>query len=87
MIAPPGVKEVNLPSMVAGDAGRSLAFSFPGTTSSGRGDLQRPWNFYVVVTTNLLDAEPLFTWAQDQPQRGRSDPSRQLRPRPLRRHV
>jgi pre-peptidase len=66
MVAPPGVKEVNLPSMVAGDAGR-VAISFPGTTSNAHGDLQRPWDFYVVVSTNMLDADPLFTWKRVNP--------------------
>ena len=62
MVAPPGVVEVNFPAVAAGDAGR-IALTFPGTTVGARGDLRRPWNGYVVVSTNALDEEPLFTWA------------------------
>ena len=42
MIAPPGVKEVNFPTITAGDAGH-IALTFPGTmvgtatTKRGRG--------------------------------------------------
>ena len=62
MVAPPGVVEVNFPAIAAGDEGR-IALTFPGTTAGARGDLRRPWNSYVVVSTNALDEQPLFTWA------------------------
>jgi hypothetical protein len=60
MIAPPGVHEVNFPSIDVGDPGR-IAITFPGTTSSaGHKDLKRPWNSYVVMSTNALSKNPLF---------------------------
>jgi hypothetical protein len=37
--------------------------TFPGTTVGARGDLRRPWNGYVIVSTHALDAQPLFTYA------------------------
>jgi hypothetical protein len=59
MIAPPGVHEVNWPTVIAGDPGK-IAITFPGTTASDSTDLTRPWNGYVVISTNALDANPLF---------------------------
>jgi hypothetical protein len=59
MIAPPGVTEINLPAMVAGEAGK-LAISFVGTTSEDLGDTKRPWNSYMLVTTDALSANPTF---------------------------
>ncbi len=59
MIAPPGVSEVNWPSVAAGDDGRVTIY-FPGTTVDDREDKTRPWNIYVVATENALDPEPLF---------------------------
>lgn len=59
MIAPPGVSEVNYPSVAAGDEGRVTIY-FPGTTVDDREDKTRPWNSYVVATENALDDEPLF---------------------------
>ncbi|HEV2889844.1 MAG TPA: sialidase family protein [Frankiaceae bacterium] len=64
MIAPPGVREVNWPTIDAGDPGR-IAITFPGSTAVGDGnerstDLSRPWNSYVVVSTNALSSKPLF---------------------------
>lgn len=59
MIAPPGVHEVNFPTITAGDPGK-IAITFPGTTVDNRKDPTRPWNSYVVVSTNALDADPLF---------------------------
>lgn len=59
MIAPPGVNEVNWPSVAAGDEGRVTIY-FPGTTVDDREDKTRPWNSYVVATENALDPEPLF---------------------------
>lgn len=66
MIAPPGVHEVNWPTIDAGDPGR-IAITFPGTTAVNEDDrtkpstdLTRPWNSYVVVSTNALSSNPLF---------------------------
>jgi hypothetical protein len=59
MVAPPGVKEVNFPEITAGEAGK-VAITFPGTESATRTDARRPWNDYVVISTNVLDANPLF---------------------------
>jgi hypothetical protein len=60
MIAPPGVHEVDFPSIDVGDPGK-IAISFPGTTSAGGvKDKTRPWNSYVVVSTNALSKNPLF---------------------------
>jgi hypothetical protein len=60
MIAPPGVQEVNFPSIDVGDPGR-VAVTFPGTMSTGGAkDKTRPWNSYVVVSTNVLSHNPLF---------------------------
>jgi hypothetical protein len=61
MIAPPGVHEVNFPAIAAGDAGR-IAITFPGTTTRGGADASRPWNSYVLVSTNALSSNPLFVW-------------------------
>ena len=60
MIAPPGVHEVDFPSIDVGDPGK-IAITFPGTTSTGGSkDKTRPWNSYVVMSTNALSANPLF---------------------------
>ena len=61
MVAPPGVHEVNFPAIAAGDAGR-IAITFPGTTSRNQNDANRPWNTYVMVSTYMLNAYPLFVW-------------------------
>jgi len=54
MIAPPGVREVQWPTVAAGAKGR-IAITFPGTTVNDATDLTRPWN-YVVTSTNALAA-------------------------------
>ena len=60
MIAPPGVHEVDFPTIDVGDPGK-VAITFPGTTSAGGSkDKTRPWNSYVVMSTNALSANPLF---------------------------
>ncbi len=61
MIAPPGVQEVNFPTIDAGDEGR-IVIHFPGTVVGDRSDAQRPWNLYQVVSTSALDANPLFVF-------------------------
>lgn len=71
MIAPPGVRAVNFPEIIAGDEGR-IAVIFPGTalndvpedevdgTPERQANPDRPWNSYMVVSTNALDPNPLF---------------------------
>ena len=59
MIAPPGVAEVNFPVIEAGDEGK-IAINFPGTTVDDMEDKKRPWNQYIVASTNALAANPLF---------------------------
>lgn len=70
MMAPPGVHEVNFPTIAAGDPGRIVVL-FPGSESQDFSDATRPWNIYVVTSVNALDANATFTWtvAND-----RSDP-------------
>lgn len=70
MIAPPGVTEINFPTIEAGDAGR-LAVTLVGSstddpeqreyTTSG-GDQKRPWNQYVMVTEDALAERPLYLY-------------------------
>jgi len=59
MIAPPGVFEVNFPTITAGDPGK-IAITFPGTMVNDQSDPTRPWNSYVVISTNALETNPLF---------------------------
>ena len=58
MIAPPGVKAVNFPSIDAGSPGH-VAITFPGTTAEDKTPA-RPWNYYVAVSTDALSALPTF---------------------------
>jgi hypothetical protein len=62
MVAPPGVKNTNFPVIEAGDAGR-IAVSFPGTLKSTESARTATWNQYVAVSTNALDAQPVFVSA------------------------
>lgn len=55
MIAPPGVVEVNFPTIAAGDEG-AIAITFPGSTRADGS----AWNQYAIVSTNALDERPLF---------------------------
>lgn len=64
MIAPPGVNEVNFPTVDAGDEGK-VAITFVGSPADSPGalggaDATRPWNQYVLASTNALDASPVF---------------------------
>jgi len=43
----------------AGANGR-IAISFPGTTQGNMNDKARPWDYYVVTSTNALAANPTF---------------------------
>lgn len=67
MVAPPGVKLTNFPSLAVGDAGR-VVLTFPGTGDPGANHLDSngnptshaPWNYYVVETQNGLAPRPTF---------------------------
>ena len=59
MIAPPGVHEVNFPTIAAGETGK-IALTFPGTPVNNRDDATRPWNSYVVVSPDALSDDPTF---------------------------
>jgi hypothetical protein len=59
LIAPPGVTQANFPTIAAGDRGR-IAILFPGSTSKSHDDPSRPWNDYLVTSTNALSKNPLF---------------------------
>jgi hypothetical protein len=63
MMAPPGVHEVNFPTIAAGDAGRIVVL-FPGSESQDFNDPTRSWNIYVVVSVNALDSNPTFLWTR-----------------------
>lgn len=72
MVAPPGVTEVNLPSLAVGDDGKvvmiyqgtSATCCYPTATANGRAYAKAAWNGYMTITTNALDAlssgEPVF---------------------------
>jgi hypothetical protein len=59
MITPPGVYEVNFPTITAGQTGK-IALTFPGTPVNDRTSATRPWNSYVVLSTDALSANPTF---------------------------
>ena len=59
MFSPPGVYEVNFPAITAGDPGK-IAVTFPGTMVNDQSDYTRPWNSYVLVSTNALSSNPVF---------------------------
>ena len=59
MVAPPGVREVQWPTVYAGAAGR-IAIGFPGTNVGDMGDKTRPWDHHVVVSNNALADSPTF---------------------------
>jgi hypothetical protein len=72
MIAPPGVQEVNFPTISAGAAGR-IAIAFPGTMSKDDEDTTRPWFTYVVESVDALSTKPTFLSAVANPG-GLADP-------------
>ena len=59
MIAPPGVREIQFPTVAAGNTGR-ITVSFVGTTERNQGDLTRPWDHYVTASVNALAPNPTF---------------------------
>jgi len=65
LIAPPGVEAVNFPSIAAGAPGRVIV-TFPGTSQVQDTNF-RPWNSYVLVSTDALDPQPIFQSATANP--------------------
>ena len=59
LVAPPGLRAVNFPSIDASDPGH-VVISYPGTTDPDSSKASRPWNYYVAVTTDALAAKPVF---------------------------
>ncbi|HVE74704.1 MAG TPA: sialidase family protein [Mycobacteriales bacterium] len=59
LVAPPGLRAANFPTIDAGAPGH-VAISFPGTTDPDAGNKLRPWNYYVAVTDNALTKRPTF---------------------------
>lgn len=68
LVAPPGVSESNFPTVSAGGEG-DVAITFvgspaasPGALGSGNNQaaLRRPWNYYVLASTDALADEPVF---------------------------
>jgi hypothetical protein len=58
LVAPPGVAAVNYPTIDVQGPGQ-IAISFPGTTSR-TATAARPWNYYVMRSTNGLSPLPIF---------------------------
>lgn len=61
MIAPPGVTEVQWPTVHAGSEGR-VAVGFPCTRAQGqyKSSLTRAWDYCVVASVDALDDNPTF---------------------------
>lgn len=59
LIAPPGVNQSNFVTVTAGQEGK-IAIQFVGTTSADLEAANRPWNSYMLVSTNALDGQPVF---------------------------
>ncbi|HVE97790.1 MAG TPA: sialidase family protein [Mycobacteriales bacterium] len=70
LVAPPGVNEVNFPTIDAGKPGQ-IAISFPGTVHDredpGVDTGSRPWNYYVMTSLNADTSRPLFVSTTAQP--------------------
>ena len=66
LVAPPGLRAVNFPSIDASDPGH-VVISYPGTTDPDSSKPSRPWNYYVAVTTNALADRPVFHSATANP--------------------
>jgi len=72
LVAPPGVMEVNFPTIDVGKPGQ-VAISFPGTTvdrdsaDPNVDPTSRPWNYYVMTSLNADAAKPLFVSTTAQP--------------------
>jgi len=61
MVAPPGVRVTNFPSLAAGDRGH-VVITFPGSTDArANTDKQAsPWSYYVVFSQDALSSHPHF---------------------------
>ena len=61
MVAPPGVRVTNFPSLAAGDRGH-VVITFPGSTDQrANTDKQKsPWSYYVVFSQNATEPRPTF---------------------------
>jgi hypothetical protein len=66
LVAPPGLRAVNFPSIDASDPGH-VVISYPGTTDPDSTKASRAWNYYVAVTTDALAAKPVFHSATANP--------------------
>lgn len=72
LVAPPGVMEVNFPTIDVGKPGQ-IAISFPGTTVDRNTDdpnvdpTSRPWNYYVMTSLDADSASPTFVSTTAQP--------------------
>ena len=65
-VAPPGVREVNFPTLDAGPKPGQLAISFPGAArgfDAADPEHSLPWNYYVTTSLNADSAAPLFVSA------------------------
>jgi hypothetical protein len=58
-VAPPGVEQSNLMTLVAGAEGR-IAMTFPGSRSADFEDELRPWDTWIITSTNANSATPTF---------------------------
>jgi hypothetical protein len=59
LVAPPGLRAVNLPSIDAGSPGH-VAISYPGTMDPDSSKMSRAWNYYVAVSDDALADLPVF---------------------------
>lgn len=68
-VAPPGVREVNFPTLDAGPRPGQLAIAFPGSAKhyADEQDPSMPWNYYVTTSLNADSARPLFVSATANP--------------------
>ncbi|MGH2829474.1 MAG: sialidase family protein, partial [Actinomycetota bacterium] len=85
MVAPPGVREANLPSIDVGAPGK-IAMAYYGSSSSPGAPwigsyAGTTWNAYMTITTQALSANPVFysgsvSMTSDPMVRGRCGPGR-----------
>lgn len=60
MVAPPSVRHANYVTVHAGGARGRVALSFLGTNDEGAVADTTPWSYYMTITTDALDRNPLF---------------------------
>jgi hypothetical protein len=58
-VAPPGVEQTNLMTLVAGAEGR-IAMTFPGSASADFDDKLRPWDTWIITSSNAHEEIPTF---------------------------